>query len=108
MATRLLIESVRDPELFVSCEVREGRATLGIDIVAVCPAPVGECVRIDVSLHDEIPLSPQAISELFRCLEPVFPSRVKLLRILHDGKDTGVVFASIPGDACRSNGGGHA
>lgn len=99
--------SVCAAEALVCCQIREGRATLGIDVVAVRPARVGESVRIDMDLLDEVPLRPEMIPDVFRLLEPVFPRCGKHLRVLHDGKDTGVVFSVVPRNSDGANGGGH-
>jgi hypothetical protein len=87
--------------------VREGHASLGVDVQASRLAPAGESVGVNCYLLDKHPLPSHVVAEIFGLLEPFFPGVGKLVRVFHDGHDTGIVFTSIPGNAGGAGLNGH-
>ncbi len=50
--------------------VGESHACIGIDIQAPLAAPSGECIRVEVNLFNEMPLSGELLESLVRLFQP--------------------------------------
>ena len=47
------------------------RACIGVDFQALVSAPIGEGLRIDVCLHDQVAVTDELFSTVFRHLQPL-------------------------------------
>jgi len=87
----------------VSGKVGEFYACAGVDVQAPAGTPGGECVRVDVSLHnaDSAPLL--FVLESLRSLQPIAEAGGELVAVVKDFPEFRIVVSAVPGNADSAN-----